>query len=77
MSQFWSSRCFFNCPPDCPKRKPACQDHCKTYLDKRAELDALNAAERKRKDAAVGTIATLVKKKDSQAKLRRNIPGYK
>jgi hypothetical protein len=35
------------------------------------------AAEKKRKDAAAGTIETIVKKKDAQAKMRRNIPGYK
>ena len=77
MSQFWSSRCFFNCPPDCPKRKPGCQDHCKTYLDKRAELDALNAAERKRKEAATLTIEAITRKKDVQAKIRKTIPSHR
>ena len=75
--QYCSSRRFFNCPPNCPNRKPACQDHCPTYLEKRAEWDALMAAEKKRKAGAAITIETLTKKKDSQARLRRNIPGYK
>ena len=77
MNPYWSSRQFFDCKPDCPERKPGCHDHCERYQKKRAQLDAWNAAERKRKEAAVPTIDTLVKKKDSQAKLRRNIPGYK
>ena len=21
----------FSCPPDCPKRKPGCQDHCEQH----------------------------------------------
>lgn len=31
---------FFNCPPDCPKRKPGCQDHCDTYLTAKVKHDA-------------------------------------
>lgn len=77
MSSYWNSRYFFDCKPDCPKRKPGCQDHCRTYLDKRAELDALNEAERKRKEAGILATISSVKRKDAQARLRRNIPIHK
>ena len=77
MTAYWGGRCFFNCPPDCPERKPGCQDHCRTYLDKKEEWDALKAAERKRKEAATLTIENIVRKKDVQARIRRNIPSHK
>ena len=34
------ARSFFKCEPDCPKRKPGCQDHCDTYLTAKAKHDA-------------------------------------
>ena len=34
------TRSFFKCDPDCPKRKPGCQDHCSTYLTAKAKHDA-------------------------------------
>lgn len=71
--QYWNSRRFFNCPPNCPKRKPACQDHCQTYLEKRAEWDALMAAERKRKEAGILTIEREMRQKNAQAILRRKV----
>ena len=36
----WSTKGrIFNCDPQCPKREPGCQDHCKTYLDAKAIND--------------------------------------
>ena len=34
------TRSFFKCEPNCPRRKPACQDHCDTYLTAKAKHDA-------------------------------------
>lgn len=69
---FNKSRRFFNCPPNCPERKPACQAHCRTYLDKKEEWDALMAAERKRKESCSYTIDCVLKNKDKEAKRKRD-----
>ena len=29
----------FTCEPDCPERKPGCQDHCEKYIREKAEHD--------------------------------------
>lgn len=31
---------FFSCEPNCPKRKPGCQDSCKRHQEQRARYDA-------------------------------------
>lgn len=77
MPGFNKSRHFFDCEPNCERRKPGCQDHCERYLKKRAELDALNAAEKKRKEAWDYTIQSIVKKKDQNAKRRKDTPKRK
>ena len=33
----WRTRNSFTCPPNCPERKPACQDHCEHHLREKAE----------------------------------------
>lgn len=73
---FNKSRCLFNCPPNCPERKPACQDHCERYLEKRALLDSLNAAERKRKIGMTLAIESAAKRKDQAARKKRVLPMY-
>ena len=73
-SLFNCQRHFFDCPPDCPKRKPACHSHCDTYLKKRAELDELNATEKKRKAIDRYTIEQVVKYRNEKAIKDRNVP---
>lgn len=48
-TSFNKSRQFFHCPPNCPDRKPACQDHCPIHAKDKAEYEKLKAAEYKKK----------------------------
>lgn len=76
-STFNKCRYFFDCPPNCPKRKPACQSHCDTYLKKRAELDAINAEARKKKEASIYIAENVANKRDRIAKIKRAYPSSK
>ena len=72
---FNKSRSFFNCPSDCPQRKPACQSHCRTYLDKKEEWDASKAAERANVDVKDYVRHSIEKTMDSKAKRNRSNRG--
>lgn len=61
-------RSFFDCPANCPERKPACQAHCERYLKKKEQWDALKAAERERKECDSHTIECILKNRDQAAK---------
>lgn len=74
---FKKSQYFFDCPPDCPKRRPACQDHCDTYLKKRAELDEINRQRRLKYEASAYICESVKKKQDRIARLRRDYPNSK
>ena len=37
---FNRSRGLFHCEPNCPRRKPGCQDHCKQHQDSKALHEA-------------------------------------
>ena len=74
---FNKSRYFFDCPPDCPKRKPACHDHCKIYQEKRAELDEINRQRKLKYEATAYVSESVIKKRDRMARTRRDYPKSK
>lgn len=37
---FNRSRGLFHCEPNCPRRKPGCQDHCETHQGDKARHEA-------------------------------------
>lgn len=39
----------FRCPPECPNRKPGCQDHCEQHARERLEYDERKKLELERK----------------------------
>ena len=77
MGNFNNSRSFFPCKPDCPERTSTCHSYCKRYIEKRAELDRINEAERRRKESAAYTVDSINRKRDKNAKKRKNYGMYK
>lgn len=50
-----------DCCNGCPKRKVGCHAICKTYLEKRRELDEYNASVRKQKDLECAFTASRIR----------------
>lgn len=47
---FNKSRSVFTCEPNCPRRRPGCQDHCEKHQRERAEHLRLKAIARRNRD---------------------------
>lgn len=73
---FNKSRTVFDCPPNCPERKPACQDHCERYAEKRALHDELMAKEKQRRDVENYIRGGHMKANDLWVKRRKNKRRY-
>lgn len=76
MSGFNRSRSIFNCPPNCPGRKPGCHDHCDTYLEKRALQDRINADRRRKREIDCYQIESVMTARDIKAKKRRDNKNF-
>lgn len=61
-------RRMFNCPPNCPKRKPGCQDHCDIYAKDRAEWDKHRATERVQENLDIYTNKRMARYMDRMAR---------
>lgn len=72
-----STRYFFDCKPDCEKRKPGCHDHCDSYQTKRAQLDEINKQHRLKYLASEYMYDSIKKKKDRISRLKRSYPNSK
>lgn len=67
---------YFHCEPDCPRRKPGCQDHCEQHAQDRANYDADMATDREDK-AVDGYVARAVGANKNDAAIRgKNFNGY-
>lgn len=63
----------FSCKPDCPKRKPGCQDHCEQHAKDRAKWDERAAIERRERTIDQYTNNLIRECKDTRA--RCNVHG--
>lgn len=69
----------FTCEPDCPKRKPACQDHCEKHQREKAEHERKKRIydEQRHIDGyASGMILNSRNASAKRAKKSRPIPHY-
>lgn len=73
---FNRSRSVFTCPPNCPDRKPACQDHCERYARDKAKHEEIKAAEQKYRDVGQYIVSARAKKFDARVKSRKGFAGY-
>lgn len=73
---FNRSRGFFTCPPNCPDRKPACQDHCETYARDKARHDEYRAKEQRKHEVDQYVITAHAKKLDDREKSRKAFSGH-
>lgn len=61
-----TNKVYFNCPPNCPNRKPGCQDHCERYAKDRAIYNEHKRIERDRKKLDHYVCAKLAQNKEEQ-----------
>ena len=72
MSTFNQTRSFFHCPPNCPKRKPACQDTCPIHIEDKKNWNALKAKERQRKEIDYYVAERMANDVDARNKIQKS-----
>ena len=77
MYNFNRYRTVFDCPPNCPDRKPGCQDRCKTHAEQKARYEALKAAERGKVEAGRYVSEQVGKSRDAAVKRQQKYSLYK
>ena len=67
---------YFNCEPNCPNRKPGCQDHCKKHIEEKARWEQVKAAKRQHEEVKHYTANAVIKNLDAVAKSKRDWRRY-
>ena len=74
---FNKSRSVFTCEPNCPERRPGCQDHCEKHQRELAEHLRLKALERQRREVDCYISDNKAKKYNARVKSKKGFVGYK
>lgn len=72
-----NNRRTFTCPPECPNRKPACQDHCERYARDKARHNEHMEAKRQQQNLNNYVMGIISSCKDASAKNNKHGRPYK